>query len=71
MESIMREREAPEREPAPSDRTASTTAMLDGRSLTTRPATRTLQGCAREGCLEIAQSGSNYCPLHVSSPLEM
>jgi hypothetical protein len=66
MESPMREREAPERELASSDGAASTPAMLDGCSLTrpTRPATRKLRGCAREGCLEVAKLGSNHCPLH-------
>ena len=66
MESIMRETEAREREHASSDRAASTPAMVDGRSLIrpTRPATRTLRGCAHEGCLEVAKLGSNHCPRH-------
>lgn len=66
MESITREREAPDRAPAASDAAATTPTMLDSRGLSrlTRP-TRKLQGCAWEGCLEVAKLGSERCPLHV------
>ena len=66
MESIMREREAPDRELASSDGAARTPRWSRGRSLTrpTRPATHNLRGCAHEGCLEIAKLGSDHCPLH-------
>jgi hypothetical protein len=65
MESITREREAADRALASSDAAATTPTMFDSRSLSrlTRP-TRKLQGCAWEGCLEVAKQGSNHCPLH-------
>jgi hypothetical protein len=65
MESITRQREAPDRALASSDLAATTPEMLDSRSRS-RPTrhTRKLQGCAREGCLEVAKLESNRCPLH-------
>ena len=64
MRNITHESEAPERPPASPNAAASIPAMLDSRGRPTRPATRKLQGCAREGCLEVAKLGSNRCPLH-------
>jgi hypothetical protein len=64
MKSITREREALDRPPASSDVPASTPATVDSLSRPTKPATRKLRGCARQGCLEVAMLGSDRCPLH-------
>jgi hypothetical protein len=66
METTIRERQARQRERASSNGAASSPIPIDRQTHTRpkRPATRTLYGCAREGCLEIARPGAQYCPLH-------
>ena len=65
MESTTRERTAAESTPASSNAATSTAATTGSRSLQRpRPGTPKLQGCAREGCLEVAKVGSDRCPLH-------
>jgi hypothetical protein len=65
MESTTKERAAAESTPASSNAAISTAATIGSRGLhRPRPATPKLQGCAREGCLEVAKLGSDRCPLH-------
>jgi hypothetical protein len=64
MKRITREKGAPERPPPSADGAASPPANGRQSQPADKPATRTLRGCAREGCLDVAKIGSDRCPLH-------
>jgi hypothetical protein len=63
VETTTHNREAPASAPAPQDAATRAAALIDSRR-PRRPSRSELHGCAREGCLEIAQQQADYCPLH-------
>jgi hypothetical protein len=63
VETTTHNREAPASAPAPPDAAITAAALIDSRR-PRRPSRSELHGCAREGCLEIAQQQADYCSLH-------
>jgi hypothetical protein len=69
METNTRERRVPGRTPLPTQAPASTPIPIDNHGISaTRSTPPMLHGCARLGCLEVAQLQADYCPLHTVFP---